>query len=115
MYKLLTTIFFAVIIAGCNKSANVQTEDPLPTADFSINNTVAENTVIEGSVIEIVNNSQNGDTYEWDFGNGTISTDRTPTGVTLRNCPRTQQIRLIVRTRRGRVATIIRTITVRCR
>lgn len=115
MNKLLISFLFAVVISGCNKAGNDANEDPIPTADFRINNTVAENTILEGSVIELVNNSENADFFEWDFGNGLISTDRTPSGIVLRQCPRTQEIRLMVRTRRGRVATVIRTITVRCR
>ena len=115
MNKLLVTLLFAVLISGCNKSGNVANEDPIPTAEFRINNTVADDVVLDGTTIDIVNNSQNGHSFEWDFGDGRIITDRTPTGVVLRNCPRTVQVRLVVRTRNGRTATIIRTITIRCR
>lgn len=104
-----------MIITGCNKTANVANEDPIPTAEFRINNTVADDVVLEGTVISITNTSRNAESYEWDFGNGVVYTDRTPSGVVLRQCPRTQQIRLLVRTRNGRTATVIRTITVRCR
>ena len=118
MKKLLIPILFAVIISGCNKagkSENTINDDPIPTASFRITNTVADETILEGSAINFENNSQYADSYEWDFGNGMMSAERTPVGIILRNCPRTQEIRLIVRTRRGRSATHIRTINVRCR
>ena len=118
MKKLLIPFLFAIVISGCNKAGNGEkavNDDPIPTANFKINNTVADETILEGSVIEFENNSQYADSYEWDFGNGLMSTERTPVGIILRNCPRTQEIRLIVRTRRGRSATIIRTINIRCR
>ena len=115
MNKLLLTALLAVIISSCDKSATVANEDPIPVADFRISNSVAPDAVIDGDAIQIVNNSQHAQTYEWDFGDGVVSAERTPAGVSLRRCPRTQDIRLTVRTRTGRTATIIRTITVRCR
>ena len=118
MNKLLLSVLLAVVISGCNKTGNDENaanNDPTPTASFMIKNTVAAETVLEGSAIDLQNTSQNADSYEWDFGNGMVSTERTPVGIVLRQCPRTQEIRLVVRTRRGRTATQIRTINVRCR
>ena len=118
MNKLLISILFAVVISGCNKagkSENTYNDDPIPTASFKINNMVADETVLEGTAIEFENNSQNADTYEWNFGDGTLSAERTPVGIIYRQCPGVREIRLVVRTRRGRTATIIRTINVRCR
>ncbi len=118
MKTLLISILSAVVISGCNKTGNADNaaaDDPIPVANFKINNTVADETILEGSDIIFENNSQHADSYEWDFGNSMVSTERTPVGIVLRNCPRTQEIRLIVRTRRGRTATRVRTILVRCR
>jgi hypothetical protein len=115
MKKLLISILFAVVISGCNKAGNSANDDPTPVADFKINNTVADDTILEGSVIDFENNSQNADSYEWDFGDGRVSSERIPAGIEFRQCPRSIVIRLLVRTRHGRTATRIRTILVRCR
>jgi hypothetical protein len=76
---------------------------------------VETGTVMEGTIIEFENNSQYADSYEWDFDNGTVSTDRIPTGVVYKQCPATRCIRLTVRTRRGRTATHTYCVRVRCR
>lgn len=115
MKQLLLSVLCIGVITGCNKSGNSTANDPEPVANFTITNTVEEGVVMEGPEIEFNNQSINADTYEWDFGNGVTSTERNPRGVVLRPCARTHTIRLIVRTRRGRSATIIRTILVRCR
>lgn len=115
MRKLLISILFAVAISACNKAGNNSNDDPTPVADFKINNTVADETILEGSVVEFDNNSQNADSYEWDLGDGRVCSERTPPGIIYRQCPRSVEIRLLVRTRHGRTATRIRTILVRCR
>jgi hypothetical protein len=118
MNKLLISLLFAVVISGCNKSGNAENpanDDPIPTANFKINNTVAYDTILEGLAVEFENNSQFADSYEWDFGDGMVSTERIPRGIVYRQCPGVREIRLVVRTRRGRTATHIRTIHVRCR
>lgn len=118
MKNLLISVLLAVAISGCNKAGNAgnaANDDPMPTASFKINNTVADETILEGSAVEFENNSEYADSYEWDFGDGTVSSERTPVGIVYRQCPRVREIRLIVRTRRGRTATHIRTINVRCR
>ena len=118
MNKLLISVLFAVVISGCNKAGkaeNPANDDPIPTASFKINNMVADDTILEGSAVGFDNNSQNADSYEWDLGDGMVSSDRTPVGIIYRQCPRVREIRLVVRTRRGRTATHIRTINVRCR
>src|SRR4026207_1229822 len=104
MKKLLIFILSAVVISGCNKAGNSANNDPAPVAEFKITNMVADETVMEGSIIDFENNSQNADSYEWDFGDGRVSTERIPAGIEYRQCPRTVIIRLLVRTRNGRTA-----------
>ena len=111
MKQLLITLFFAVIISGCAKTNN---DDPTPVASFSIKNTVEPGAVQVSTTVEFENNSQNADSYEWDFGDGTVSTERIPRTVIYRQCSVIRQIRLTIRTRRGRTATITQSIRIRC-
>ena len=115
MKQLLISILLAVVVFGCNKTDNSATDDPTPVADFKINNMIEQGTIIEGTTVEFENNSQYADSYEWDFDNGTISTERIPAGLVYRQCARSYCIRLTVRTRRGRTATYSYCVRVRCR
>ena len=112
MKPLLISILFAVFITGCAKTNNA--EDPTPVARFNITNTVESGTVAVSTTVEFENNSQNADSYEWDFGDGTVSTERVPRGIIFRQCNTIRQIRLTVRTRRGRSAATTQTIRIRC-
>jgi len=112
MKQLLITFLFVAVVLGCQKNA---TDDPIPVASFDITNYAEPGTVVEATALQFENNSRDADSYEWDFGNGIISTERTPSGVMFRQCPRIETIRLTVRTRRGRTATVVQTIRVRCR
>lgn len=114
MKKFLLFILCIGIVTSCKKSGTT-VNDPEPTANFSITNTIEAGVMMEGTGIEFNNQSLNADSYEWDFGNGITSTERNPRGVDLRPCGRSYNIRLLVRTRTGRTAVIIRTIYVRCR
>jgi hypothetical protein len=115
MKQLLIFILCIGLITSCNKSETSATTDPEPVANFTITNTIEEGVMMEGTEIVFDNRSVNADSYEWDFGNGITSAERNPRGVVLRPCGRTHTIRLIIRTRSGRTAVIIRTILVRCR
>jgi len=60
-------------VYGCEGSDIIEvTVDPLATAAFSF--------VIDNSIVSFTNESQNENagTYEWDFGDGTTSTDENP-------------------------------------
>ena len=113
MRQLLTTFLFVAVALGCQKNETTATEDPV--ASFTIKNYVEAGTVMEATALEFENSSRNADSYEWDFGNGTVSTERTPSGVMFRQCPRVETIRLTVRGRGGRIAIFTQTIRVRCR
>lgn len=78
-------ILSVLITSSCNKSSSLdipapgqpQEENvPVPIAKFTISNVVDQ--VLELVPLNIENQSQNGETYFWDFGDGTTSTDRTP-------------------------------------
>ena len=63
-----------ISIAGCKKDHAGCDE---PTASFKINNET-NNTVLEGRLLQLVNQSENAVSYKWDFGNGTISDKAVP-------------------------------------
>ena len=118
MKLLLTTLLMAVIVTACNKAEKVEDTaitDPSPVANFRISNMVEEGTILEGIPVEFENTSLNAETFEWDFDNGTVSAERTPTGLIYRQCPVTRCIRLTIRTRTGRTATYSYCVRVRCR
>lgn len=86
MNKLfISASLLLLVLTGCSKSATEEQggiqSDPSralkPVASFSIGNAV-NNSVGEGKILVINNQSQNGLTYYWDFGNGQTSTERTP-------------------------------------
>lgn len=66
-FYLLTTSIF--IFFGCQK------DDNNPIALFEMD----KSTATVGEVIKFNNQSQNATSYEWDFGDGNISTDENPT------------------------------------
>ena len=51
---------------------------PAPIADFSFNNRLSPDTPLSGS-LEFTNNSLGAISYLWDFGNGDVSIEQTPT------------------------------------
>jgi PKD domain len=62
------TIF---MVAGCRKITH---DNIIPTASFTVSPTSAET----NQNINFTNQSSNADTYSWDFGDGTTSTDVNP-------------------------------------
>jgi len=71
--KRLTYLFlsFTLILFSCHKTPNP------PNASFSVDITNPE----VGQTVYFNNNSQNGDKYEWDFGDGYGSADINPSHV----------------------------------
>jgi PKD repeat protein len=87
MKQLSSILLIAAIAISCNKSSNSElgtgsrSNYPPPSATFSINNMTSSsgsNLVQEAKILEINNSSNNGASYSWSFGNGTISTDKNP-------------------------------------
>lgn len=77
-----------------------------PTANFRITNTQGtSNNVLEGKTMNFENISQNGDSYLWDFGNGTTSDKKVPTDINLWPCSSTVTVTLTVTGKDGKTAT----------
>ena len=71
--KRIIYIFLSIsiIISSCHKSKEIR----LPQSSFSVDNAEPE----VGQTVFFTNNSVNGNSYEWDFGDGYISNDENPT------------------------------------
>ncbi len=67
-------ILILSIILSCSKDDD---SPPLPIADFEISNKLPE---VFDEII-LINKSQNSTSFEWDFGDGTLSTEAAPTHV----------------------------------
>jgi PKD repeat protein len=110
-------VLIAIIVISCQKSSSdtaksvtsptpvVTPVAPLPTANFKINNEVSPGNVWEAQTLDVVNSSQNGVSYLWDFGNGTTSTDKTPSNFSLAPCGLTYIVTLTVKNKDGQSAT----------
>lgn len=72
--NIILAFLFMSFIAGCKKDHAGCNE---PTASFKINNET-NNSVLEGKLLQLVNQSENAVSYKWDFGNGTTSDKPTP-------------------------------------
>ena len=73
----LLLLFFAVslvaVVSSCNDDDDPPPVNPIdPTATFSVGN-------IDGLTVTFVNASSNATSYNWDFDDGTTSTDENPT------------------------------------
>ena len=126
MKKITTTLFVLfILISGCqkandsvqNKSAALpenNTPAAKPAALFNINSPVGKGWVIEGSPLVFDNKSTNADTYYWDFGNGTHSTDKIPFDISFSPCGGTYTITLTVKSKSGDTAVYSETVNVLC-
>jgi PKD repeat protein len=63
-------LFFTIVVSSCSKTIEV----PSPIADFSF----AGGIYIAPCEVQIKNVSTNSTTFSWDFGDGTVSTDKDP-------------------------------------
>ncbi|MCC6542112.1 MAG: PKD domain-containing protein [Flavobacteriales bacterium] len=83
--------------AGCADTADVVVDVlPSPTAGFTVDNDAA----CDQLTVAFTNTSVNGVTYEWDFGDGTTSTDQDPVPHTY-STPGSYTITLVVRNGQG--------------
>jgi PKD repeat protein len=110
-------VLLIVILSSCQKSSSDvsktasstsaagTTSAPLPSANFKINNTISPGNVWEALTLNFENTSTNGDTYLWDFGNGTTSTDKVPSNFSLAPCGMTYTIKLTVTNKDGQSST----------
>lgn len=118
---LIGLLVTAITFASCSKSgdigsnngATINNSDAVqkPVASFTIGNAV-DNVVGEARTLEISNTSANGYQYYWDFGNGTTSTDQTPSFFYPIHGNYT--ITLKVTGNNGRTSTITKDVTVFC-
>jgi len=72
-YIKLILVINLIILGSCVKKPSY----PAPEADFSF---IGDNTFAPAKV-SFFNNSKNGESYEWDFGDNTHSTEKNPTHV----------------------------------
>src|SRR5687767_4002652 len=88
MKSLVTTLFLLTVlmISSCKKNSSVEVPAPEPPPEENVPDPVARFTVtnvvdqvLEGVTLNIENQSQNAVSYLWDFGDGTTSTEKTPT------------------------------------
>ena len=71
--KSLVLLLLAFCCFSCTKSDNDLLRETPPVADFTYTDPAMVNTAIA-----FKNSSANATTYEWDFGDGTTSTEQNP-------------------------------------
>lgn len=72
MKKTNLTILIAVLIAAVNfSSCKKDSDNPQPFVLYSLS--------IDGATVSFTNKSEDAVSYKWDFGDGTTSTDESPT------------------------------------
>jgi PKD repeat protein len=115
--KQLSTglILLAVIVSSCQKSSNDAAKPktpsspvvvtPPPVADFKISNAAGAGSVWEALTLNFDNSSTDADSYFWDFGNGTTSTEKNPSNVSLVPCGMSYTITLTIKNKSGQSAT----------
>ncbi len=123
---ILGLLVFAIFVSGCQKSDKVNSNasalpdnaSSKPIASFKIINTVDiihnRNTIMELWPLEFANNSINGDSYYWDFGDGKYSTDKIPADVFFAPCQRTVTITLTVKNSAGETSSMSQDYSIQC-
>lgn len=122
---LLAFLVIGFLLNGCKKGNDVAaassdpvkqpTEDAKPTAAFKITNLVTSGMILEGNIADFNNQSQNGDTYLWDFGNGLTSTQKIPNDISFVPCGGTYTISLTVKNKTGDAASYSQVYSILCR
>jgi len=108
-------ILITITVISCQKEKGGPVATPVsvtppvlvkpPNADFKITNAASSGNVWEGLSLSFDNSSQNADSYYWDFGNGTTSTDKIPSNISLLPCGFTYTISLTVKNKDGQSST----------
>ncbi|HKC37118.1 MAG TPA: hypothetical protein VKB95_13680 [Chitinophagaceae bacterium] len=117
-------ILITIIVISCQKEKGGPDAIPAsstlpvmvkpPNADFKITNMPSSGNVWEGLNLSFDNSSQNADSYYWDFGNGTTSTEKIPSGISLVPCGFTYTISLTVKNKDGQSSTYSAPFLVLC-
>src|SRR5690242_13778188 len=109
----LLTMFF-LSLAACRKNDIPAVPDPV--AHFSMVTAFANNDTSQSIIMAVydgfnfINTSANADSYLWDFGNGTTSTDKNPSGWYEK--AGTYTVTLTASAKDGRKSVVSRTIKV---
>jgi PKD repeat protein len=121
----LASLLICFLVSACKKGNDVspQSSDAVkpkaaeakPTASFRITNLVSSGMILEGNITDFENQSQNGNEYLWDFGNGITSSKKIPNDISFIPCGGTYNITLTVKNKSGDVATSSQAYTVLCR
>ncbi|MGB3469081.1 MAG: PKD domain-containing protein [Cyclobacteriaceae bacterium] len=72
IYYLILSLKLIVFVSSCGDDEDVS--GPTPTAEFSTDKLIVET----GDEITFTNNTVDGASYEWDFGDGETSTEENP-------------------------------------
>jgi PKD repeat protein len=103
MKRIFAILFVCSLLAGCGAIENALAPQPTAQIGFSPEN--------GGSVNFTVAGSQNADTYLWDFGDGTTSTEASTLHQYARNG--SYVVKLTVKGKTGKTATDLETITIK--
>ncbi|MFT3911570.1 MAG: PKD domain-containing protein [Ferruginibacter sp.] len=119
---LIAFLVTGFLLNGCKKGNEVSSPstDPVkpaakPTAAFKITNLVSSGKILEGNITDFDNQSANGDTYLWDFGNGITSGKMIPTDISFSPCGGYYTISLTVKNKAGDAARYSQDFTIMCR
>jgi hypothetical protein len=126
MKNLITNLFLiTILVSSCQKGNDLALDKPTalpdktvakPTASFKITNFfLLDNSLKEDDVLDFDNKSTNADSYYWDFGNGTYSTDKIPVNVSFAPCGSTYTISLTVKNKSGDAVTYSGTFNILCK
>jgi len=88
----IALLCIAFFISSCKKS----TPAPAPTSSFDIgNSTESSITISQYYTGSLINNSTNGVSYTWDFGDGTTSTEKQPVYTAIKTGQFTLSLKVI--------------------
>lgn len=115
-------ILVGLAFAGCSKkdqvtptSSQPQVNEQKATASFQISNQLSEGKILEGNILDVVNTSKNAVSYEWNFGNGTISHLSSPSDISYVPCGGRYTITLKAFDAKGNVSVSSGSYEIMCR